>query len=204
MAYTSYEEQEINELKSWWKDNGKTVIISAVIAFSGVFGWRYWQGYQQDKMYANSYAYEQALSQYQQMPEAGHNAVADFVNKHQSSDYATFALLQQAKIAVESKDFVLAETALNQAVNQGVDDTLINIANLRLSQVQYEQNKLDEAIATLNKVKEPSLAARKALILGDIYLAKGEKDAAREQYNQGLQSISSLEQQWAKMRLNNL
>ena len=26
MAYTIEEEQELNQLKEWWKDNGKTII----------------------------------------------------------------------------------------------------------------------------------------------------------------------------------
>ena len=28
MAYTIEEEQELNQLKEWWKDNGKTIIAA--------------------------------------------------------------------------------------------------------------------------------------------------------------------------------
>ena len=30
MAYTIEEEQELNQLKEWWKDNGKTIIAAFI------------------------------------------------------------------------------------------------------------------------------------------------------------------------------
>ena len=43
MAYTIEEEQELNQLKEWWKDNGKTIIAAFILGVGGMLGWRYWQ-----------------------------------------------------------------------------------------------------------------------------------------------------------------
>lgn len=61
MAYTAEEEQELNEIKTWWKENYKTLIASVIIAFGGVFGWNYWQSHQLNKIQQTSAQYEQAL-----------------------------------------------------------------------------------------------------------------------------------------------
>ena len=46
MAYTIEEEQELNQLKEWWKDNGKAIIAAFILGVGGMLGWRYWQSYQ--------------------------------------------------------------------------------------------------------------------------------------------------------------
>ena len=45
MAYSIEEEQEINQLKDWWKENGKTIIVAFILGVGGMFGCRYWQAH---------------------------------------------------------------------------------------------------------------------------------------------------------------
>ena len=49
MAYTIEEEQEINEIKNWWNENYKTIIVAVILSVGGSFGWRYWQEHQANK-----------------------------------------------------------------------------------------------------------------------------------------------------------
>ncbi|SPX41817.1 Uncharacterised protein [Haemophilus influenzae] len=53
-------------------------------------------------------------------------------------------------------------------------------------------------------MKGESFNARKAILTGDIQVAKGDKVAAKNSFEQAQQSGSQLEQQMAKMKLNNL
>ena len=118
--------------------------------------------------------------------------------------YAVFALLDEAKKAAEKQDFAAAEVNLNQALTQSQDEVLTSIVALRLSAVQFQLGQLDNALTTLNQVKGESFDARKALLTGDIQVAKGDKVAAKNSFEQAQQSGSQLEQQMAKMKLNNL
>ena len=38
MAYSIEEEQELNQLKDWWKENGKTIIVAFILGVGGMFG----------------------------------------------------------------------------------------------------------------------------------------------------------------------
>ena len=204
MAYSIEEEQEINQLKDWWKENGKTIIVAFILGVGGMFGWRYWQAYQAEQIAQASSQYDALIYSAQQDKQAKKANIEQFVQANSKTAYAVFALLDEAKKAAEKQDFAAAEVNLNQALTQSQDEVLTSIVALRLSAVQFQLGQLDNALTTLNQVKGESFNARKAILTGDIQVAKGDKVAAKNSFDQAQQSGSQLEQQVAKMKLNNL
>ena len=204
MAYSIEEEQEINQLKDWWKENGKTIIVAFILGVGGMFGWRYWQAHQAEQIAQASAQYDALIYSAQQDEQAKKANIEQFVQANSKTAYAVFALLDEAKKATEKQDFTAAEVNLNQALTQSQDEVLTSIVALRLSAVQFQLGQLDNALTTLNQVKGESFNARKAILTGDIQVAKGDKVAAQKSFEQAQQSGSQLEQQMAKMKLNNL
>lgn len=204
MAYSIEEEQEINQLKEWWKENGKTIIVAFILGVGGMFGWRYWQAHQAEQIAQASAQYDALINSVQQDEQAKKANIEQFVQANSKTAYAVFALLDEAKKATEKQDFAAAEANLNQALTQSQDEVLTSIVALRLSAVQFQLGQLDNALSTLNQVKGESFNARKAILTGDIQIAKGDKVAAKNSFEQAQQSGSQLEQQMAKMKLNNL
>ena len=204
MAYSIEEEQEINQLKDWWKENGKTIIVAFILGVGGMFGWRYWQAHQAEQIAQASAQYDALIYSAQQDEQAKKANIEQFVQANSKTAYAVFALLDEAKKATEKQDFAAAEANLNQALTQSQDEVLTSIIALRLSAVQFQLGQLDNALTTLNQVKGESFNARKAILTGDIQVAKGDKIAAKNSFEQAQQSGSQLEQQMAKMKLNNL
>ena len=204
MAYSIEEEQEINQLKDWWKENGKTIIVAFILGVGGMFGWRYWQAHQAEQIAQASAQYDALIYSAQQDEQAKKANIEQFVQANSKTAYAVFALLDEAKKATEKQDFAAAEVNLNQALTQSQDEVLTSIVALRLSAVQFQLGQLDNALTTLNQVKGESFNARKAILTGDINVAKGDKVAAKNNFEQAQQSGSQLEQQMAKMKLNNL
>ena len=204
MAYSIEEEQEINQLKDWWKENGKTIIIAFILGVGGMFGWRYWQAHQAEQIAQASAQYDALIYSAQQDEQAKKANIEQFVQANSKTAYAVFALLDEAKKATEKQDFAAAEVNLNQALTQSQDEVLTSIVALRLSAVQFQLGQLDNALTTLNQVKGESFNARKAILTGDIQIAKGDKVAAKNSFDQAQQSGTQLEQQMAKMKLNNL
>ena len=204
MAYSIEEEQEINQLKDWWKENGKTIIVAFILGVGGMFGWRYWQAHQAEQIAQASAQYDALIYSAQQDEQAKKANIEQFVQANSKTAYAVFALLDEAKKATEKQDFVAAEVNLNQALTQSQDEVLTSIVALRLSAVQFQLGQLDNALTTLNQVKGESFNARKAILTGDIQVSKGDKVAAKNNFEQAQQSGSQLEQQVAKMKLNNL
>ncbi len=204
MAYSIEEEQEINQLKDWWKENGKTIIVAFILGVGGMFGWRYWQAHQAEQIAQASAQYDALIYSAQQDEQAKKANIEQFVQANSKTAYAVFALLDEAKKATEKQDFAAAEVNLNQALTQSQDEVLTSIVALRLSAVQFQLGQLDNALTTLNQVKGESFNARKAILTGDIQVAKGDKISAKNSFEQAQQSGSQLEQQMAKMKLNNL
>ena len=204
MAYSIEEEQEINQLKDWWKENGKTIIVAFILGVGGMFGWRYWQAHQAEQIAQASAQYDALIYSAQQDEQAKKANIEQFVQANSKTAYAVFALLDEAKKVTEKQDFAAAEANLNQALTQSQDEVLTSIVALRLSAVQFQLGQLDNALTTLNQVKGESFNARKAMLTGDIQVAKGDKVAAKNSFEQAQQSGSQLEQQMAKMKLNNL
>lgn len=204
MAYSIEEEQEINQLKDWWKENGKTIIVAFILGVGGMFGWRYWQAHQAEQIAQASAQYDALIYSAQQDEQAKKANIEQFVQANSKTAYAVFALLDEAKKAAEKQDFAAAEVNLNQALTQSQDEVLTSIVALRLSAVQFQLGQLDNALTTLNQVKGESFNARKAILTGDIQVAKGDKVAAKTSFEQAQQIGSQLEQQMAKMKLNNL
>lgn len=204
MAYSIEEEQEINQLKDWWKENGKTIIVAFILGVGGMFGWRYWQAHQTEQIAQASAQYDALIYSAQQDEQAKKANIEQFVQANSKTAYAVFALLDEAKKAAEKQDFAAAEANLNQALTQSQDEVLTSIIALRLSAVQFQLGQLDNALTTLNQVKGKSFNARKAILTGDIQVAKGDKVEAKNSFEQAQQSGSQLEQQMAKMKLNNL
>ena len=204
MAYSIEEEQEINQLKDWWKENGKTIIVAFILGVGGMFGWRYWQSHQAEQIAQASAQYDTLINSVQQDEQAKKANIEQFVQANSKTAYAVFALLDEAKKATQKQDFSAAEANLNQALTQSQDEVLTSIVALRLSAVQFQLGQLDNALTTLNQVKGESFNARKAILTGDIQVSKGDKVAAKNNFEQAQQSGSQLEQQMAKMKLNNL
>ena len=204
MAYSIEEEQEINQLKDWWKENGKTIIVAFILGVGGMFGWRYWQAHQAEQIAQASAQYDALIYSAQQDEQAKKANIEQFVQANSKTTYAVFSLLDEAKKATEKQNFAAAEVNLNQALTQSQDEVLTSIVALRLSAVQFQLGQLDNALTTLNQVKGESFNARKAILTGDIQVAKGDKVAAKNSFEQAQQSGSQLEQQMAKMKLNNL
>ena len=204
MAYSIEEEQEINQLKDWWKENGKTIIVAFILGVGGMFGWRYWQAHQAEQIAQASAQYDALIYSAEQDEQAKKANIEQFVQANSKTAYAVFSLLDEAKKATEKQDFAAAEANLNQALTQSQDEVLTSIVALRLSAVQFQLGQLDNALTTLNQVKGESFNARKAILTGDIQVVKGDKVAAKNSFEQAQQSGSQLEQQMAKMKLNNL
>ena len=51
------EQEQIDAIKTWWKENGRVITVGLVLGLGGVFGWSTWQSYATAKA-------EQCLLQY--------------------------------------------------------------------------------------------------------------------------------------------
>jgi len=55
------EDEQIQAIKNWWKENGVSTVLTLCVAVAAVFGWRGWQDQQQQKLDAAAVTYQSML-----------------------------------------------------------------------------------------------------------------------------------------------
>lgn len=196
------EEQQVEAIKDWWKENGKAVILGAVIGLGGLFGWRYYQQSVTTSQEAASESYTQAM---QSLAAKGIDAESDlqgFIDSNNKSEYAVLAAMQLAKVQVEAGNLDEALAQLEWAKNATQDAALKPLLTYRLARLQTEQGLYDNALAELKTIKAESWAGRVAELRGDISLRSGDKEAAYAAYTEAQQAIDA--SQTLQMKLDDL
>jgi predicted negative regulator of RcsB-dependent stress response len=197
------EEEQVEALKRWWKENGKSVIAGVVLGLGGVFGWQYWGQHQRQVA-------EQASQQFEQLTESvaagSGTAVAQaeaLIAGHEGSAYAVFAALNLAKVKFQQGDIDGARERLQWVVANADDQSLRQIARLRLARLLLDQGAVDEASGLIAQAPVDNFKGDIAELRGDIALQKGDREAARQAYMEALEfqvSNSALVQ----MKVDNL
>jgi predicted negative regulator of RcsB-dependent stress response len=178
------EEQQVEALKKWWKDNGKSIIAGVVLGLGGVLGWKAWVDYRDRVAAEASNVFDQLVS----AVDADNKEVAEAQARllHQNFDstpYSAFANLMQARLRYQQGDTTGTKEALEQAIAKAPEPALKVIAVLRLARVHIAENELDAAESMLNgNPPTPAFEAEYAVLRGDIARARGDVEAARTAY----------------------
>lgn len=176
-------EEEVQQIKDWWKENGVFIFAGVGLGLIGIFGWK---GY-------NSHLDKQAMTasqHYDDMTRAVGSKNAENIDKNlnqltsefAATPYATQAQLLAAKEAVQKNDLDKAVMALESAVKLSGDRELSTLANFRLAKVKFAQAEYDEVLTTLKKVKNKDYQGVVEELRGDVLAAQGKKDEARTAY----------------------
>ncbi|TKB54719.1 YfgM family protein [Ferrimonas aestuarii] len=180
MEIYSTEEQQVEAIKSFWKEYGNSIIGGAAIGLAGLFGWNTYQDYQREQAEAASAAFESAMNQVGATDQMT-KAVEELKLAHGSSAYADLATLTLAKAAADAGNLSQAETYLTEVLAT-IDADFKGLVQLRLAKVQGAQSKMDEALATLAGIDNEALSAQTNELKGDLLRQKGDLAGAREAY----------------------
>lgn len=174
------EEQQVVAIKQWWKENGNTLVISAVVGLAGLWGWRFYNDSVVEGQEKASQAYSDMLVSFEaQGSDTDLSGVQSFVAANSGSNYAVLASLLLAKEAVAKKDFELAKLQLVQLQEKNTYAPLNPLINLRLARVEVELEQFSEALSTLALITEEGFIAKAEQVKGTVYLQQGDVNNAR-------------------------
>jgi predicted negative regulator of RcsB-dependent stress response len=189
-AVSTYEtdEEKVEAIKKWWKENGLSVVGGVAIGLGAIFGWRAWVGYQDSVAQEASAAFEQLLASAED--EDTESAIAQsrlISDEFSSTTYATLAALVQAQVEQRAGNLPGARSALEQAIASSPDPGLTRIAALRLARVQIAEGDLAAASALVTKHDDGgSFAGAFAAVRGDIARMEGRPADARTAYEEAI------------------
>ncbi|MFB9866706.1 YfgM family protein [Vreelandella sulfidaeris] len=187
------EEEQLDAVKRWWKENGMSLIAGAVLAAAGVFGWNAWQNYQQGQAEAASMRYQQLVTittgdelNEDQITRA-RDLVSELNDEHGGTLYAELALLLEARLAVQQDDLEGARTALESVSEDSSRRYVQSLAWLRLARIELADGNPEQALALLDKPITDALAAQQANVRGDAFAAQGDTDAASDAWKSAVE-----------------
>ncbi|HHF0558770.1 TPA: YfgM family protein [Vibrio antiquarius] len=185
------EEQQVEAIKDWWKENGKAVIIGAVVGLGGLFGWRYYQDSVIQASEAASQSYTTAMNALQDKGTYAQADVKAFIESNEVKEYSVLAALQLAKAQVEAQDLSAALEQLKWAQSNTQDAALLPLISYRIARIETEMGNFDAATAELSKVTDAAWTGRIAELRGDIAIRQGDKDAAYAAYTEAQQAADA-------------
>ncbi len=193
------EEEQIEAIKQWWDENGKSILIGIAVALAAIFGYQGWQNRVQTTGEAASAIYEDMTaaivmdSPFATMTEEQRSTGRFLANQlktdYADSAYAKFAALFLAKLAVDEENFTTARDELNWALDSGLDESLDVLTRIRLARVQLALGESEAALESLANVEPGEHRPSYEEVRGDIYMTLGDKTLAREAYQRALVGV---------------
>ncbi|MDE1238239.1 YfgM family protein [Vibrio aestuarianus] len=196
------EEQQVEAIKDWWKENGKAVIFGAVIGLGGLFGWRYYQDSVTAAQEAASESYTKMVTVLSASGVDAESNVQSFIDNNKGKEYSVLAALQLAKVQVEAGQIDEALAQLEWAKANTKDAAILPLVTYRVARIKSEQGNYDAALADLATISDENWAGRIAELRGDILLRKGDIDTAYAAYTEAQQADDA--SQTLQMKLDDL
>lgn len=205
MTYT--DDEQVEALRAWWRENGRSIIAGVVIAIVAILGWQQWNAYKQERIEAASGEYHAFREQILAQP-ANEGALARgeaILEKYGNTPYAPLTALLLAQYHVDQNQLDQAASQLRWVVAEAGSEPVRVIAKLRLARVLSAQEKFDDALATLKPVPE-SLAADYQETRGDVLTAAGRREDAVAAYRAALadQNLIPQRRAYIELKLNDL
>ncbi|PKI12892.1 YfgM family protein [Colwellia sp. 12G3] len=176
------EEQQVEAIKSYWQQNGNTIIAGIALGFAGFIGFNLYQDNKFEQELAVSDSYQTLI---EQSGKNDKNFTANgekFISENGTNSYVTLTALALAKESATHKDWEQVQKQLTAAIESAPTDGIKAIASLRLARVQVQLEQYSDALVTLNSNLPVSFTAAIEEIKGDAYLQQGKNELARSAY----------------------
>ncbi len=178
------EEQE-QQIKQWIKENTLYIVVGVTLGLGGVWGFDYYQTYQQQQNMQARYHYLSVASN-------PNNTDALRILKQ---DYADSTYTQQANLLM-AKHFLTqgkAKTALTYLLPliNSTNEFIAQNAKFRAANIYLEINDIDTALSVLGEDDNESLSAFYHHIKGDIHFAQNNINDAKKHYNLALSKLEN-------------
>lgn len=207
MAYDLEEQEQLDNIKAWWKQNGSVLVITVIVALTAYVAWISWTSYQDKQAVKASNIFEEIqlsvskneISKIQTLTET---LIKDFP----STSYASMASFLAAKSSFDANELKAAKKHLNWVVEKSNNVAYKDIARLRLSSIALDEKLYDEGLKHLSAEFSIEFQGEAADYKGDILYAQNKLNEAKTSYQLALLKLSDKHpgKQLVKIKLDSL
>ena len=199
MAELRTEEEQVEAIKNWFRQNGTSLLIGIGAALAIVFGWQAWQTHQANEQASAANAFNRLLEASSQQSSDENRETVRYLGEQLRSDYpdtpyATYAsLLLASEQLMEENDPAAARESLSWALDRVESgSTLELLVRSRLARAQLAEGDHDAALATLRSASDTgAFTGLMAELEGDILMASGDQGGARKAYLRAREAAGS-------------
>ncbi|MBT8081675.1 MAG: tetratricopeptide repeat protein [Gammaproteobacteria bacterium] len=177
------EKEQLEQIRTWWKEYGGYVIGGLGLGIAVLVGWNYYQGGKLESQLAGSALYETLAEHVESGSLDQAEAVADdLATNYTDTTYAAQGKLALARLYMDRNRDQDAVDVLQEITEQGSGGELELIARARLARILLYQGKAEEVVALLEDQESAAFAATFDDLLGDAYRDLGRYDDAQAAY----------------------
>ncbi len=186
------EQEQLDQLKAFWKQYGTLITWVLILALAAFAGWNRWQAWQRDQSEKAAALYDEIerASQAGDAERAG-RVFVDMKERYPRAAFTHQAGLAAAKVEAESGRNDAARSSLAWVAEKAGDEAYRAIAQLRLAGLLLDEKKYDEALKQLGAIGAGPFTALAADRRGDVLLAQGKADEARAAYQKAYADMDS-------------
>ena len=196
------DDEQVEQLKKWWSENGKGLVAGVALGLAGVVGWTSWQTSQRNQAELASVRYGQLLND---AASGNHDETLSqaevLVEDFPDSAYAAFASLVAARTAVAANFPDKARQHLGWVIDNAPLPEFVPVARLRLARLMFDAREHDRALSELDRIDSAPFQNRVAELRGDIQRALGDLGAARDFYETVLAGAELSQPTRARVRM---
>jgi predicted negative regulator of RcsB-dependent stress response len=192
-TYDLEEQEQLDELKTWWKMYGNIVtgiLLAVALAVASWQGWNWWQRQQAVQASAVFSGLQSAAAL--RDAKRARELSGELIDKYSSTAYAGMGALVAARVQVDSGDAKSARVQLSWAAENAKDPGLRELARLRLATVMLDDKAYEDALKQLATEPVAAFAPRFAEMRGDVFAAQGKTAEARNAYDLALAKFDVL------------
>lgn len=195
-TYDLEEQEQIEELKTWWTLHGNMIAAVIVAIAVGVVSWQAWQWWQRSQSAQAAQLYgglQQSLAQ--QDVKRTRLLAGELIEKYSRTAYAGMAAMLSGKVLAESGDLKSAQAQFGWAAENARDPGLRDLARLRQAIVLAEEKSAESYAAALQLLAvppAPTFMPRYLELRGDILAVQGKAAEARTAYDEALKQLESI------------
>ncbi len=185
------EEQQLEEIKKWWREYGRTVVLGVVLGLSGIGGWSLWKSHENTQAETASNLYQRLLDTSTGESSNAQSAIAQtdaLIAQYPKTNYAVLGALVGARGAYQNQDSATAKRLLEWASTHGEILEVRSVASLRLARILNEEGQYDDALKQLDNITNTNFSLLSNELRGDVLHAQGKIDDARNAYLEVLKS----------------
>ena len=185
------EEERLEALKKWWKENARAILIGISLGLAVIAGWNTWQNTQLRKSEEASGVFQQLLKAVEgKQTEPATKLSERLIENYQGSTYATYGALFLAKLKADAGDLSGAKKILQDLLAATKDENIKHIARLRLGRVMLAQGESEAALPLLEPLKRDQMGEFESQyedLKGDLYVDLHRYKDAKIAYEKAMQ-----------------